>query len=75
VPRPGLDTVLRYEHLSEDLEALEKKFDLDLVSKLPHTKHTYRTDRRPAAEVLTDEEKARCYTVNKIYFDTFGYER
>ncbi len=69
------DTILRYEHLEEDLSALESRFDLQLVENLPRTKHTYRTDRRPAAEILTSAEKDRCYELHKVFFEAFDYER
>ena len=69
------DTILRYEHLEEDLKSLESRFDLQLVANLPRTKHTYRTDRRPASEILTAAEKDRCYELHKVFFDEFGYER
>ena len=67
------DFVIRYEHLREDLALLEKKFDLALVEKLPFTKNTARLDRRSAADMLTDAQKAHIRHTYKSTFDAFGY--
>lgn len=53
------DFIIRYEHLHEDLTALEQRFGLTLLEKLPVTKGKARKDRRDAREVLSDTQKAR----------------
>lgn len=69
------DFVIRYEHLNEDLESLESRFKLDLRAKLPVTKRNLTKDSRPAAEVLTDDQKEACYRAFASMFDALGYER
>jgi hypothetical protein len=66
--------VIRYEHLQEDLQALEKEQGLDLVAQLPQTKQGVRGDRRPAREILTRRQKEICYRRSKPIFERFGYE-
>jgi hypothetical protein len=68
------DFVIRYEYLHEDLAELEARFGLSLVERLPLTKAKARTDRRPAAEILSDEQKARIRKSHCRTFEMFGYE-
>jgi hypothetical protein len=35
--------VIRYEHLTDDIETLEKKFNLKLIENMPRTKNKIRT--------------------------------
>ncbi len=69
-----VDHPIRYEHLREDLKILEDSKGLKLVQHLPHTKHTFRKDRRPAHEVLTKDQMRRCFEKSRIEFEMFGYE-
>lgn len=71
-PRPP-DFVIRYEHLHEDLAALEQRFGLDLVARMPFTKNRARADRRPASEVLSEAQKACIRASHARIFETFGY--
>ncbi len=70
----AIDTVIRHEHIKEDLQALEKKFNMTLTDKLPFAKGGMRKDRRPAHEVLTKDQMRRCYEQNRPDFEIFGYE-
>jgi hypothetical protein len=72
--RKTYDTLIRYEHLRSDLLELEQRFGLTLLEKLPFTKHTSRTDRTPAHEVLTREQRQKCYERNRLEFELFGYD-
>lgn len=67
------DFVIRYEHLREDLAELEVRFDLTLTKNLPFTKHNARGDRRPAAEILTAEQRTRCRDLYRRTFEAFDY--
>lgn len=69
------DFVIRYEHLDEDLQTLESKFDLKLRDSLPVTKRNLKKQARPATEVMTDEQKEACYLAFGNIFDALGYER
>ncbi len=68
------DFVIRYESLREDLAELEGRFGLELLEKLPFTKHKARKDRRPAKEALTPDQRARVQRNYSRVFDTFGYD-
>lgn len=68
------DFVIRYEHLAEDLATLEARFGLTLNASLPVTKSGARPERRPAAETLTQAQRARCRALYARTFEAFGYE-
>lgn len=68
------DFVIRYEHLTEDLAELERRFGLALTGNLPVTKGKARTDRRNAAEILSAAQKARIRASHRRTFEAFGYE-
>ena len=70
-----IDTFIRYEHLEDDLRQFESRFDLVILKHLPFTKHEYRQDRTPAADILTKEQKAHCYELCAWEFERFDYER
>lgn len=67
--------VIRYEHLMDDMRALETKFDLKLIDNMPLTKNDVRSSKKPAREVLNDAQKEICYEKNKQIFEAFGYEK
>lgn len=67
------DFTIRYEHLAEDLAALEARFGLVLNAKLPVTKSGARPERRSAAETLGPERRARCRALYARTFEAFGY--
>jgi hypothetical protein len=69
------DFVIRYEHMQEDLQALEQKFGLSLVANLPFTKNKVRQEKKSGADVLTEKQKEICFNKNRLVFDKFGYER
>lgn len=70
-----IDFLIRYEELYKDLESLEQAFDLELIKYLPKTKHRSRTDRRPAHQILSEDQKKRCFRRNEREFVEFGYEK
>lgn len=72
--RPALDRVLRYENLDEELREVAGRFGLALPRPLPRIKSEFRADRRPAAEVLTDDQKAAIYARCRDEFELMGYE-
>jgi len=71
--KPVIDVFLRYETLDADLAALERRTGLDLLSAMPKAKAGFRKDRRPASELLTREQKARCREINRWEFDNLDY--
>ncbi|MGA9796772.1 MAG: sulfotransferase family 2 domain-containing protein [Rhizomicrobium sp.] len=69
------DYFVRFEAMHEGIDAVGEKIGAaDLWSEFPQTKHTHRTDRRPAAEVLTNRQKKRIARQCKTEFEMFGYE-
>jgi hypothetical protein len=71
--RPVLDRVLRYERLDEELREVAGRFGLALPEPLPRIKGGFRADRRPAAEVLSDDQKAAIYERCRDEFELMGY--
>lgn len=71
--RPVLDRVLRYENLDEELRDVASRFGLTLPDSLPRIKGGFRSDRRPAAEILSDGQKAAIYARCRAEFDLMGY--
>jgi hypothetical protein len=69
------DFVIRYEHMQDDLRELEDTFGLSLVDHLPFTKNKVRKEKKSAADVLTERQKADCYEKNRLIFEKFGYEK
>lgn len=67
--KPVIDFFIRYESLSEDIAALERRVGLELLTAMPHAKAGFRSDRRPAADQLNTEQKARCRKINRWEFD------
>ena len=67
------DLYIRYEHLQDDITALDRKLGTDIWNRLPKTKHQVRKDRRPARELLTAVQKSAFYERNREVFDRFGY--
>lgn len=73
--RLTVDVVLRYEDMPGCLSVLMKYTGIDIAPVLPRTKHRFRTDRRPAAETLSDRQKALIQTVCGDEFELLRYPR
>ena len=74
----AVDSVIRYEHLHEDLQALSErlKLKLNVRKDLPHEKR--RSQDRASMryeELIAPEAKAAIDEHYDWYFDQFGYER
>jgi hypothetical protein len=72
---PIVDFIVNYENLQEDLAKLSDKLGFDVAEHYPQTKHTYRPDRRPGRELLSQEAKDIIYEHCKVEFDALGFER
>jgi hypothetical protein len=70
-----VDDFLRQETLSEDLKRLAKRQGFSLPDRMPTPKTRSRTDRRPAREILTPEQKDIVYSFCREEFELLGYER
>lgn len=71
----AVDEILRQEHLEDDLRRVARKLDLSLPAELPKAKGRFRTDRRPAAEILSERQKRIVYERNAETFERMGYQR
>jgi hypothetical protein len=69
-----VDEIIRQETLEVDLYRIGDKMGLTLPSSLPNAKSSFRTDPRPATEILTAEQKKRIYERNRQTFELLGYE-
>lgn len=70
----AVDEVIPYEQLHERLAAIADKLGTTLPATLPRAKGRFRRDRRPAAEILTAEQKERIYHDTKPEFDLLGFQ-
>ena len=68
-----MDSFLLQDTLATDIAKLRKTLNLPDF-ELPRAR-SQRTDRRPAREVLTDEQKEFIYRRCKSEFDLFGWEK
>ncbi|MBV8977529.1 MAG: hypothetical protein JO261_05425 [Alphaproteobacteria bacterium] len=69
-----IDEFLRQEKLEEDLKRLARRLDLRIPEALPQSKSKRRVDRRPAREILSEEQKAIVRDVCRREFELLGYE-
>ncbi len=70
----AVDRVCRYEDLSEELEIIRKQLGMPEKLHLPHTKSTYRKDKRSYRNILGDREKNRIAELFRDEIDLMGYE-
>lgn len=71
----AVDEILRQETLQEDLRRLGVKLGIPIPDSLAQAKSRHRTDRRPARDILTGEQKEIVYRVCRREFELLGYER
>jgi hypothetical protein len=72
---PIVDFIVNYEKLQQDLQLLSDKLGFDVTAHYPKTKHQYRSDRRPAQELLNDEQKEMIFRNCRVEFETLGFDR
>jgi len=72
---PVVDAVLRYEDMPGCFLEVQARTGIAFAQGLPFTKHRFRTDRRPAVEVLSDRQKALVQKVCHEEFELSGYAR
>lgn len=71
----AVDDFIRQETLVPDLERVTKRLGIPMPTELPEMKTRTRADKRPAREILTDEQKDTVYEHCKREFEILGYER
>lgn len=70
-----IDTIIRYETLEAGLIDLERETGLQIRKYMTRAKANIRKDYTPAREVLTPDQRRRCYELSRWEFDYFGYDR
>jgi len=70
----AVDRVLRLEALEADLKAVADRLGLSLPAALPWAKGSFRTDRRPAREILSERQKRAIFERQRETFSLLGYE-
>ncbi len=67
------DEVILYEDLWPRIAELARQWGKPMPAAIPNAKSSQRRDRRPAAEILSEEQKAAIRELAAWEFDTFGF--
>jgi hypothetical protein len=71
----AVDEFIRQESLQADLSRISERLGFPIPQVLPQLKNQTRTDRRPAKEILNDEQKEIVFMRCREEFEILGYER
>ena len=71
----AVDEFIRQENLQADLDRIGERLGMPMPAELPRFKSKKRVDRRPAREILSDEQKEIVFTRCREEFEILGYER
>lgn len=71
----AVDDFVQFESLKDDLQRIGTALGITIPAELPRRKTAHRTDRRPAAEILSEEQKVIIYETCREEFGLFGYDR
>jgi hypothetical protein len=72
---PVVDFIIRYEHFDEDVPKVEQAIGgLPILARLPRANSHQRKDRRPAHQVLSEEQKAVVQNTCREEFELLGYD-
>ncbi len=69
-----VDDFIRYERLSEDLQRIAGRLGFEIPDELPQKRSAFRLDRRPATEILSDEQKQIVFETCREEFELLGYQ-
>jgi hypothetical protein len=70
---PAVDDFIRQENLKADLARIGERLGIAIPGELPQLKGSARKDRRPAREILTQEQKRIVYEHCRREFEILGY--
>jgi hypothetical protein len=73
--KPAMDDFIQQATLEADLRRIAERIGVPVPDEIESRKTTFRSDRRPAREVLSDEHKQIIYEACRPEFELFGYER
>jgi hypothetical protein len=71
----AVDEFIRQENLQADLKRIGERLGMPMPAELPRFKSKKRLDRRPAHQILSDEQKEIVFTRCREEFEILGYER
>jgi hypothetical protein len=71
----AVDRIIRYENLLDELRQVMVELGLEPPEALPRLKVGSRPDRRPAAEILTPDQKRAIFERCRGEFEMLGYQR
>lgn len=69
-----VDDFIRYENLVEDLNRIGQSIGVSIPEELPQKRTGFRTDRRPAREILSEEQRRQVFEICREEFELLGYE-
>ncbi|MEO7654212.1 MAG: hypothetical protein ABIS23_00830 [Sphingomicrobium sp.] len=69
-----VDEIWKFEEMWERLAELAARLGKSTPSAPPRAKSAYRKDRRPAAELLTKDQRRRIAEAARIEFELLGFE-
>jgi hypothetical protein len=72
--RVVVDDFIRHESLVADMDRICQRIGFPLPEVLPRKKMKFRTDRRPAREILSSRQKRQVFERCREEFELFGYE-
>jgi hypothetical protein len=70
-----IDEFIRQENLQQDFARIGQQLGIAVPAELPRFKSKSRIDRRPAKEILSNEQKEIVFTRCREEFEILGYER
>jgi Sulfotransferase family len=65
---------IRHETLQEDFKRIGAQLGITIPDELPQKKAAHRTDRRPARDILSEEQKRIVFAKCREEFELLGYE-
>src|SRR4051794_11030362 len=65
---------VRHETLLADLNRIGRMIGFSVPDELPQKRTVFRTDRRPAREILSEQQKRHVFERCREEFDLLGYE-
>lgn len=72
---PVVNDVIKLESFQSDLKRICDRFGIPVPEEMPRRRGKSRTDRRPAREVLSQEQRDIVYDFCRPEFEFLGYER
>jgi hypothetical protein len=70
-----VDDFIRLETLTADLQRVGKRLGIGIPDELPNERSDSRTDRRPASQILSGQQKEAVWNHCRREFEILGYER